>query len=154
LNKTAALGVILASMLVFGSSANAQTSEIEVARSAMATEKKAIVAKNLPMTEDEAQAFWPVYNDYQLKLRKVNDRMGALIKKFATEYETLTDEQAIDLIKENQKIRDERLGLAKKNLKQFQNVLPGKKVARYYQMESKLQASLDYELAKAIPLVE
>jgi hypothetical protein len=36
----------------------------------------------------------------------------------------------------------------------FGAVLPATKVARYYQIENKLRAAVNYELADAIPLVQ
>jgi hypothetical protein len=38
-------------------------------------------------------------------------------------------------------------------LPKFRKVLPEKKVARYYQLENKINAVVEYELAKQIPLV-
>lgn len=46
------------------------------------------------------------------------------------------------------------LKLRKTYLPKFRKILPAKKVARYYQIENKIQAALYSELAVKIPLVQ
>jgi len=50
-------------------------------------------------------------------------------------------------------IESDRVALMKAYLPKFNAVLPPTKVARYYQIESKLRAAVNYELADAIPLM-
>jgi phosphoglycolate phosphatase-like HAD superfamily hydrolase len=132
----------------------AQTSdEIELTRTVVETQRKAIVAANMKMTETESQAFWPVYNEYQQELRTISDRKIALIKLFAQDYEILTDDQAKAILEEYLDIQSDHLKLRKAHLNKFQKVLPPKLVTRFYQIENKLQAIIDYDLAGSIPLV-
>jgi hypothetical protein len=77
-----------------------------------------------------------------------------LIKDFAASYDSMSDEKASDLLKQQMAIDEDRLKLKKSYLGKFEKVLPQKKVARYYQIERKLDASVQYEAAKAIPLVK
>jgi len=39
-------------------------------------------------------------------------------------------------------------------LPKFRGILPDKKVARFYQLESKINAVVEFELARIIPLVQ
>ncbi len=127
---------------------------IEVGRAMVAAERKLIVAQNMGLTQEESEAFWPLYNDYQNELRKVYDREIKLIQDYAAEYETLTDERAIELLKVAQKIDDDKLKLRRQYVKRFQKVVPAKKVVRYYQIENKLDAIVSFDLARKLPLVE
>jgi hypothetical protein len=144
-------------IVIVGAAASlfAQTSdEIELTREVIRTQKKAIVAANMGLTEEESQAFWPVYNDFQNDLRKVNDRVVKLITAYASEYETLTDERSQEMLVESMSIDKDTLALRESYLEKFSAVLPAKKVVRYYQIENKLEAIIDYDLADNIPLVE
>ena len=145
----------LTTALLFGAgSAFAQAStEIELTRTVLQTEKKVIVAKNLGLTETEGQGFWPVYNEYQGKLSEVNTRMITLIRSFSEKYESMTEEQADEMLKELMSIQEARLKERKSYLKKFQKVLPPKQVVRYYQIENRFQAIIDYEVVGAVPLI-
>ncbi len=131
----------------------AQESEPGIGRAMVQVERKRMIELNLGLTMEEANGFWPVYRQYEVEIGKVYDRQIQLIKDYAGEYETLGDERAIELLKEAQDIRREEHKIRKKYVKRFKKVLPPKKVVRYYQIESKLDAIIDFELAAEIPLV-
>jgi len=125
---------------------------MEVQRAALKTEKKALVADAMQLTEDESKAFWPLYNEYNEKLYLINTKVYELIEKFANDYENLSDEQAIALWNENMKIKKESAKLEATYFKKFQKIMSGKKVLRYFQTESKIDALIAFQLAAEIPL--
>ena len=130
------------------------TNEIEVMRSMAQTERKLVIAKNMNLTEAESKAFWPVYNEYHEKMRRVNDKRVKAIQELGREWDTLSGERSQEILKDYLDFQEERLKLRKKYLKKFNEVLPLKKVTRYYQVENKLDIMFDYGLAGSIPLVE
>jgi hypothetical protein len=134
--------------------AAAPTNNMDIVRDAIRAEKKVLIAENMGLTEAEATAFWPIYEKYQDAQKALGDRDIKLIKEYAANYEAMTDEVAEKLIKEAIDIDQERVKLAHTFLPKFQKVLGGKKVARYYQLENKIQAVIDYDLAAQIPLVD
>ncbi|HXS23904.1 MAG TPA: hypothetical protein VN719_06730 [Gemmatimonadales bacterium] len=143
-------------MLAWVGAAGAQqeTGEVQSARADIHAARTKLVAANLPLTEEEGAKFWPLYNQYRGDVSKLNDRSLALIKDFAASYDSMSDEKASDLLKQQMAIDEDRLKLKKSYLGKFEKVLPQKKVARYYQIERKLDASVQYEAAKNIPLVK
>jgi len=112
------------------------------------------VAANLELTESEARAFWPVYQKYQDELFLLRARTGKLLKDYAEAIKNMTDEKARELLDESMTIDSLGQKLREMFLPEFRKVLPEKKVARYYQIERKIQAALYYELAREIPLVQ
>ncbi|MCK4507073.1 MAG: hypothetical protein KAU27_00930 [Desulfuromonadales bacterium] len=117
-------------------------------------QKKLVVMENMDFTEEEAKAFWPIYEKHQEELFQVSQRGATLILAYASVYQTLTDEQATKIVDEYYDIQDERLAVMKKMMVDMGKVLPGKKAFRYMQVESKLTAIARYELAKEIPLAK
>lgn len=117
-------------------------------------QKRLIVMENMDFTEQEAEAFWPIYDKHQEELFQVNQRGAKLILAYASVYQTLTDEQAVKIIDEYYNVQDERLVVMKKMAVDMGKVLPGKKAFRYIQVENKLNAIARYELAKGIPLAQ
>lgn len=127
---------------------------LEVQRAALKTEKKVLVANAMQLTEDESTVFWPLYNEYNEQTYKLNTNTFALIMKFAKKYETLTDEQAIELWKSSMKLKNEQSKLEASYFKKFQKILSGKKVLRYFQTENKIASLINFQMSLEIPLAE
>lgn len=117
-------------------------------------QKKLVVMENMEFTDQEAKAFWPVYEKYQEQFFQVGQRAAKLIVAYASVYNTLTDDQAKKIIDEYFQIREQRLDIMKKYAKDLSKVLPETKRFRYLQVENKLEAIARYELAQGIPLAQ
>jgi hypothetical protein len=148
--------VVVACLSLFPLSLLAQTQadEEELVKSLLQTGKKAIIIDNMGFTEDESKAFWPVYNEFQQAKQKLNERTIKVLKEYMAAYESLSNEKAEALLQEYVAIEKERADIKSAFLPKFNKVLPVKKVARYYQIENKLETIVKYELAKEIPLVK
>jgi len=134
----------------------AQTTDdyIELARDILKTEKKAAVAAEMDLTDAEITPFWELYNEYNNKLSQTQNKRVALIKEYAVNYETMTDEKADEIMLNYIKYQQELLKLKKFYYGRFKKILPKGKAARYFQLENKIQTLVDAELAMGIPLVE
>ncbi len=119
-------------------------------------DKKLVVAANMELTDAESEAFWPLYAEYQKGLQGLHERTVKVIMAYADAYNanTLTDEQALKLLKESMSVSADELKMRKDFVTKLAKVLPGKKVTRYMQIENKIAAIVDYELAAEIPLME
>ena len=117
-------------------------------------DKKLLVADNMELTEAEAKAFWPVYNQYQDELFLLRVRTVKLIKDYSDSYGKITNDVAKKLVDEYMTIESLGPKLRQAYLPKFRSVLPEVKVMRYYQIENKIQAALIYELAAKIPLMK
>jgi hypothetical protein len=131
-----------------------QADTMQMVRDKIRADKKLIIAENLPLTAAEAKAFWPVYDSYQQELSALNDRMIKLVKAYANNYQTMSDQTAKKLMDEYLAIEAARLKIRQAYVPRFRKVLREKQVARYYQLENKVQAAVNYELAAEIPLVK
>jgi hypothetical protein len=130
-------------------------SNMEILRQKIRADKKLLVAANMDLTESEAKAFWPIYDEYQKDLQGINERLGQAIQSYADAYnkKTLTDQQAKQLLDEALAIQQAEVNLRKTYADKLAQVLPARVVARYIQIENKIRAAINYELAEAIPLV-
>jgi len=117
-------------------------------------DKKLLVAENMQLTDAEAKAFWPVYKQYQDELFLLRTRTVKLIKDYADAYETMNNNTAKKLLNEFMSIESLGPKLRQAYLPKFRKALPEVKVARYFQIENKIQAALFYELAANIPLMK
>ena len=125
----------------------------QMVRDKLQADKKLAVAQGLALTQAESTAFWPVYNNYQTDQGRVLDRLLGVITDYAGTYQSMTDSTARRLLESTIAIYRDRQALMESYLPKFRAVLPERKVARYYQIEQKIRAMLDYELAAQIPLI-
>ena len=127
--------------------------DLALLRRDIRAEKKKIIAANLPLTETEATRFWPIYDQYVAEMTKHNDEFFSVIKDYAANQKTLTDAQASSMIKRWVEIQIGRDQLRQKYIPLFERVIPGKKVALFYQIDRRLYALLDLQVASEIPLI-
>ena len=145
----ALIGVFLASAAF----AQTATDELEAARGQIQADRKAIVAKLMSLTDQESAAFWPVYNEFREATRKVDDRMVKLLGDYDKESETMTDQRAHQLLNEWLSIMSDKAAVKKTYVKKFSKAIPTTKLIRYYQIENKMDAVIQYEMAQGLPLV-
>jgi hypothetical protein len=156
------LSLALTFSLATSFTANAQVNQnfaeyapdIEAARSVLQTERKILIMREMALTPEEADAFWPLYDEYVVERRGLGDERLSIITDYAAVYGSLSDEQAKELIKRAVKRDDQSNKLRKKYIKRFGKILPDVKVLRYFQLESKLDAIINFDLASQIPLAE
>jgi hypothetical protein len=149
--------VLVFMMIGFVGSAAAQNTpadNMEIVKEKIRTDKKLFIATNMQLTESEAKTFWPIYDAYQSELETLVNRKGKLIEKFAANYESMSDETAKSLLDNNLSIDSDYQKLRQSYLSKIRGVLPDKKVARFYQLESKIHAIVEFEIARRIPLVQ
>jgi hypothetical protein len=132
----------------------ADEASLQILRDTLRTNKKAFVSVNLALADDEARAFWPVYDRYQHELGAVQDRLVRLIEEYSASFGKLGDEEAEKLARDYLAIERDRAKVRESFLEPISEALPGRKVMRFYQIENKIDAVLRYELARSIPVVE
>ena len=135
-----------------GALAQDERDVIEIIRTQIQADRQALVAQNMALDAAESEAFWPLYREFQLERSKISDRRVDLIMEFRDNYTTLGDERAEDLLKEAFKVDEDRLKLWKKYRRQFNRILPSAKTLRFFQIESKLDTIINFDLARSIPL--
>jgi hypothetical protein len=128
--------------------------DMDAAREALRVEKKALVTANMQLTESEAKAFWPVYEEYQTEIEAIGDRMVKLIEHYGITHKVMSDDVAAKQLRMLLDIQSDRLKLQEEYLPKFEKVLPMTKVARYYQIENKFRVAVDYDITAKIPLAE
>ena len=132
----------------------AQSDIIELLRSDIATQKKALMTQAMNMTEAESDVFWPIYNEYQNELRKIGDERIALIKEYADSYESMTDETAADITKRAIKQQEDRLKLYKKYNGKLAKAVSPRFAARWVQTEHAINTMIDVQIASEMPLMK
>ena len=127
---------------------------VELVRSDVRTQKAYILAQNMEFTEDEAVEFWPLHREYELDLNKLYDRRFALIRKFLSTYDSMTDDQARQLADDALSLEESRTKLKREYFKKFSEVITPRKAVRFFQIENQLNAAIDLRIAATLPLIK
>lgn len=132
----------------------ASDAELQLLLTTVKENKKAFVAVNMSLTQTEADAFWPVYDAYQADLKVIQERVLNVIGDYISNFTTLEDDKALELIDRYLLVERDRAAVRRRYLPAFSDALPGRKVARFYQIENKIDALQRFELAATIPVVD
>ena len=156
--KLVVFGMLLAVALAFGAptvlAQVSQTDMLQQLRADIQADRQAVVAANLGLTDVQGAAFWPVYREYRAEMGKVGDRLQKLIQDYAKVYESVTEQQAKIMVDEMLAIGRDDLKVREAYLPRFRKVLPETKVARFLQIENKIDAVIKFQLADIIPLAK
>jgi hypothetical protein len=163
MNRSRVFDLALVFCLILGTAlpVAAQTSQsattnMEILAQKLKADKKLLVAQTVGITDEEGKAFWPVYDAYQADLAKINDRLKAGIEGYAKDYNAsaITEAKAVELTSEMLAIEEALVTLKKTYVAKLKGVIPATKIARYIQVENKVRAQVNYELAAGIPFVK
>jgi hypothetical protein len=116
--------------------------------------KKELIAAHLTLTDGEATSVWAVYEQYAEEMSKVNGAKTAILREYSQEYDTLTDDQADDLVRRWLETDVEQAKLRQQFAKIFRKVLPGRKAATFLQLERRISMMMDVQITSGLPLAQ
>jgi hypothetical protein len=122
-------------------------------RSDLRANRKKVIAANIKLTPDEAQWFWPTYEQYGNELADINNAKYALIKEYLKN-ENMTEEQADSLSKRWVEVDASVVQLRLKCIPIFRKLLSAKGTAMFFQLDRRVQMMIDLQLASEIPLIQ
>ncbi|HEY1374484.1 MAG TPA: hypothetical protein VGH50_18570 [Candidatus Binatia bacterium] len=150
-----ALAALLLGFVGYASAQDKPADNMQILRDKIKADKKLLVAANMDLTESEAKSFWPIYDQYQKDLHKINQRIARVVESYAEDYRnrSLTDEKARKLIDEALAIDKAEAGLKTTYAPKLGKAIPATKAVRYLQIENKIRAVVRYDIASGVPLV-
>jgi hypothetical protein len=145
--------VLFGGMLVYAQDNASIDSDIQMLRADIRSDKTKIMADQMQLSDSEGKAFWPIYNDYDHELSKLNDERVALLKDYANSYDTLTDQQVQSLADRSFALQKKRIDLRQKYFKKVSKAVSPKSAARFIQVEDRVDMLLNLQLAANMPMV-
>ena len=139
---------------VHAKTATADVTDMNALREAVKTDKRAFVASTLALTDAQAKRFWPIYDQYQRGMEAANRIRAVALQGLLSREGPVTDlyakQLAGDLIASDEaEVKARRTMYGK-----VMRAIPATKAARYMQLESKVRAVQNYDLAAAFPLIK
>jgi len=146
--------VLLMTLSTTAPAQDAIDEQIALVRQSAHTDRKILIMGNVNFTADESAAFWPAWNAYRAAAAANGDRLLALIKNFAAHYEDMDNLKAKELLTDHFSIKMQDVVIKQNFAKEIDKFMPTKKVMRVIQIENKLDAAINMQLAAEIPLVD
>jgi hypothetical protein len=142
-------------MLLIGLTGQAQNYEdiIELLRMDIRAEKDTIVMASLNLTPEQRAVFMPVYDQYQAAMREHWTERLELVDDVAASRDRMTDDIAADLLHRLSVIDSRTIQIRDKYVKEMKKVLPTMTVARWVQVERRLNQLFELQIANEVPLV-
>jgi hypothetical protein len=124
----------------------------QLQRASLRAQKKQIVEKAISVSSEQSQAFWPIYNQYEAQVIRINDKRLALINDYIAHRENITAEKATELINGVMQVQLERQEMKRSYVKQLGKLLTAKQALRLLLLENQIDIQLDAFIAAQIPL--
>jgi len=131
----------------------ADPATLEKLRERIRNDRKGLVAQNLPLTEAESKAFWPVYQRCHESIEAAHRKANRAVVDYVSAEGRMTDAHAKQIIRDVLEAEADATRARKSCFDRVAKVLPGKKAARYFQIENKLAALARFDAAVTLPLV-
>lgn len=126
---------------------------IDLLRADVRQQKAEMVGAVMQLSAADAAKFWPIYEQYDVELAKLNDQRVANIEEYARAYNQMTDEKADELIQKALSYRKQRSELLAKYYELVKGSLGGITAARFIQVEDQLLLVIDLQIDSSLPVV-
>jgi len=147
-------GIISVVVIFFTMGVFAQTSnEIDLIQAAFGIEKIAIVNNFVKPSPEQKEAFLKVYNEYELKRKKLGETRIKLLNQYANQWENMTNEQADTWMKDVMALSIKQDKLIKTYYNKVKSATNAKVATQFYQIEVYILTTIRYSILESIPFV-
>jgi len=126
---------------------------IELLRTDVRKQKAQITSVVMQLDAEQSAAFWPIYKDFETDLAKIGEGTVALIKTYADNYESMTDQVADELATKILALEQQRNEIKRTYYQKFKGALGALTAARFLQVENQLERVIDLQIASELPVI-
>lgn len=127
--------------------------ELDLFQSLWGMEKKEIVAEFVQVTGLEKDAFWELYDAYEMERKALGKDRLALLNKYAQNYMTLDDDMTDEIMKEMIAMGAKTDKLAATYYGKMKKSAGVKAAAQFLQLESYINSSIRAAVLEGIPFI-
>ena len=146
--------IAFCTFIAFASQAQVSSKdEVALLQSLYGMNKKELIAGHMKITQAEADKFWPIYDEYEVGRKKIGTKRAEVIMEYASNYATLSNEKATELIKLSLANQSDFVKLQEKTFKKLSKAITPLRAAQFVQVEVYLENIVRQNLADQIPLI-
>jgi hypothetical protein len=153
MKKLIIIPVLLLFSTAFAQIDSFESEYIEMLKKDIQNESRMIVAENLTLTEEQAEIFWPLYDEYDAAYDGlVNDRVK-VIEDYMMNYYGLDEETAKELIAKSIELKKRAVNIQEEYINKMIEVLPLSVVGKFFQIDNRIAAIIEIARLANVPLV-
>jgi hypothetical protein len=127
--------------------------DLEILRANARLDKANVIKDYMQFNAEEAQAFWPIYNEYSAMNKvKIGDERVKLISDYVKNRKQLSDEQAKELVEKSLKLQEEKMDLLKKYYDKMVEAVGAKRAVEWFQINQYVDQIYDLAITGQVPL--
>ena len=146
--------LVLLSLVFSGLNAQSAKEEVDFMQSVFGMEKKALVAEFVKPEAGQKDAFWKLYDEYEMARKELGKKRIDLLLKYEENFDNLSHELAGGLLKES-------LALAKKSdmllasyVKKVQKATNPVVAMQFHQIEMYVMSEIRVAISEGLPFPE
>jgi len=151
--RLAVCSLVLLALAPLAAAQSRAESAAQLTRETIENQRRVLVAGSLPLTEREAAAFWPLFDEYQKELAPLRERSAHVATEYIDAGGQLSEEKAHAMVSQLLAADEQTLALRRKYMKRMERALSPRKLAQFFQLDRKLDAVVAYEYAQRMPLL-
>ncbi|MDC1105773.1 hypothetical protein OAT16_03650 [Prolixibacteraceae bacterium] len=128
--------------------------ELEIIKSELNTEKKELVRRNMNLISEEAEIFWPIYNEYQHQKSEIMDERIKVLRAYAAEYLVISEEKAERMALDQFKLRKKSIILRQKYFKIISKKMSPVYGIRFVQIDRQIDLLIEMKIFESMPLMQ
>jgi len=126
--------IILVSLFFYAGLSVAQSPKDKVAEL-----RVSFISKKIELTTSESEKFWPVYNEYNDKIRALKKNLRQSYKKGV---DNLTDKEAEDLYQLDLKTKQAEMGIHEQYSAKIKDIIGAKKIVKLHLAEEEFKLEI------------
>lgn len=145
--------LILFSAAGFAQIESFESNYVEMLKKDIQDASKSIVAENLTLTEEQAEVFWPLYDEYDAAYDNMVNERVQVMEEFMMNYYGMDEETGKQLISKTIELKKKATDLQEEYINKMLEVLPVSVVGRYFQIDNRIAAIIDITRMANLPLL-
>jgi hypothetical protein len=148
--------ILIIAVLFSASFAFAQSNkeEVDMLQAAFGMDKKAVIAEFVKPSEAQKDAFWKLYDEYEVQRKDLGKLRISLLEQYAKQYETMTAEQADAWTKKVMDLQKKTDKLISSYYNKIKAKSDGLVATQFYQIENYILAVIRAKVLDEIPFVQ
>jgi hypothetical protein len=120
----------------------------------LSDQKGPILGVVLQLTEEEAAKFWPIYDQYNAEMSKINASAAANVDAYVKNFAQLSGQQADEIVRKSVDYHNQREALLAKYYGLVKASLGAATAARFFEIENQILLLIELQMNSNLPIGE
>lgn len=127
--------------------------EVNIVQNLFGVQKKAIFEENLNLSGVNADAFWKLYNEYEVERKKIGEKKVELLMSYTTAEGAITNDKADEMLSQASNIRSSENNLIMRYVKKMRKETSPLVAAQFYQIEHYIIDGVRFQLLNNVEFI-